>query len=61
MGSPARQLRDSNGDRVIDTCYDSTANRTITGVNCAQDMAFDDAYSAAMNFTAVRIIVSGLR
>lgn len=61
MGTPARQLRDTNGDRVVDTCYDSSANTVITGANCAQDARMDDAISAAMNFTALRVLISGLR
>jgi hypothetical protein len=54
-------LRDTNNDRIVDRCFDSSSNTMIDGANCAQDPRFDDGYSAALNFAAVRVLITGLR
>ena len=61
QGGTNRVLRDTNGDRIIDTCRDATAGVTIMGDNCAQDPRMDDAYSMALNYTARRVVITATR
>jgi cysteine-rich repeat protein len=61
QGGVNRALRDTNGDRIVDTCRDGTTGVTITGTNCAQDPRFDDAYSMALTYTARRVVITAVR
>lgn len=61
QGGTNRALRDTNGDRIVDTCRDGTTGATITGDNCAQDPRMDDAYSMALTYTARRVVVTQVR
>jgi cysteine-rich repeat protein len=61
QGGTNRALRDTNGDRVVDTCRDGATGVTITGTNCAQDPRFDDAYSMALTYTALRVVITAVR
>ncbi len=56
--SPA--LEDTNGDGRIDRCRDGASGTIITGDNCAQDPRFDDAYSVAFSYTAIRADLVGV-
>ena len=61
QGGTNRVLRDTNGDRIIDTCRDGTTGVTITGDNCAQDARLDDAYSMALSYAARRVVITQVR
>lgn len=61
QGGTNRVLRDTNGDRIVDTCRDGTTGVTITGDNCAQDPRLDDAYSMALTYTARRVVITQVR
>jgi hypothetical protein len=53
-------LRDANNDGQVDECRDGSG-LVLTGNDCAQDPRFDDAYSVAISFSAVRVAIQGAR
>ena len=61
QGGANRALRDTNGDRIVDTCRDGASGATITGDNCAQDPRMDDAYSMALTYAARRVVITQVR
>jgi len=48
--------------RIVTTCRDGTARTMLpAGTMCPQDPAFDDGYSMALSFSAIRVNISGVR
>jgi cysteine-rich repeat protein len=53
-------LADTNNDGTVDRCTTGTGV-IINGDNCAQDARFDDAYSFAASFAALRVQIVSIR
>jgi cysteine-rich repeat protein len=53
-------LVDTDNDGIVDQCHLSNG-AVINGTNCAQDDLFDEAYSFAANFTAIRVQIVAVR
>ena len=49
---------DTDGDATIDLCVDGNGTQ-IMGTDCPEDPRIADAYSEAMQITAVRIVLAG--
>jgi hypothetical protein len=54
------RFEDTNNDGVVDLCIDGDGAR-ISGTDCPLDPRIADAYSEAMQVTAVRVILEGAR
>jgi len=54
-------LQDTDGDRIVDRCRDTASGVIINGNDCAQDPAFDDGFTSAVRFAAIRVQLAGIR